>query len=328
MKFDKIIGVAQNPDIKTTINKAQEVLTSAFLELSVNPNTKNFYSKVGGDPLVYQLVYSQKQFCDITAIQFDEYKDEIEALTKKIEKAKKPDPKDDKRLEELIVAKSMLARTGFILRTAATNGRTFFWNPEFLLKLNAKSPIGVRIVIGHEAWHAIFMHPARRGSRMPRLWNIAVDYRVNYTVMEDLKSRGLGDSAKIFTDSLGEYIRLEEYAAFLKDPFNPPKRLEHFNPIHELRAIVDPKYKHPGEGKDPMYYADSELPKSLKRPENVYQYLYECIPRCPDCNKLYIYKKPPEYKELLKKIKEMRKDQEVKKEKRGDVLSPGEVSGV
>jgi hypothetical protein len=328
MKYDKIIGSSSRANIKEIVGKSQEILTAAFLELSVNPITKNFFAKIGGDPLVYQLVATQQQYCDITALQFDDMKDEIKALKEKLKKAKKPDPKDEKRLEDLRVAKAMLLRTGFVLRTAATNGRTFFWNPEFIIKLAAKNPLGVRIVIGHEAWHAIFMHPARRGSRMPRLWNIAVDYRVNYTVMESLKSLGVTDCAKTFTDCLGEYIHLDEYAAFLRDPFNPPPRLEHFNPIHELRAIVDKKYKHPGEDKEPMYYADSVLPKEMKRPENVYQYLWEQIPRCPDCNKLYIYKKPDEYKELLAKIKLMRKEEEVKEMKKGDVLSPGQVSGV
>src|SRR5690606_28808673 len=105
--------------------------------------------------------------------------------------------------------------------TAATDGKRFYWNPEFIMK---KSRLGIRFVCAHEAWYAIYMHPTRRGSRHPKLWNIAVDYIVNWNVLEDIKARNKNSSSNnydpeaLFREHLGDFKTVEEYAAILKDP--------------------------------------------------------------------------------------------------------------
>lgn len=134
--------------------------------------------------------------------------------------------------------------------------------------------------------------------------------------MEDLRARGLKDYQKIFTTELGEYITLEEYASFLKDPFNPPARLAHFNPTLGLRKMADPAYVDPYEKNPPppMYYADHQLPELMKRPENIYDYLLSQIPKCPKCGKLGKYKKTPEYKALQKQIRENEEKKKAKED--------------
>src|SRR5271165_2064197 len=91
------------------------------------------------------------------------------------------------------------------IATAATDGKRYYWNPTFVC---SKSKIGLRIVCSHEAWHAIYMHPQRRGDRLPKLWNIAVDFIVNWTLMQDLVSRKL-DPVATFIKELGNFVTLE-----------------------------------------------------------------------------------------------------------------------
>ena len=89
--------------------------------------------------------------------------------------------------------------------TAATDGRRYFWNPKWIIK---QHKLGLRLICAHEALHSIYMHAQRRGSRNPKLWNIAVDYIVNGAIMEDLKIRGL-DPKDIFTKYIGRFMTLD-----------------------------------------------------------------------------------------------------------------------
>ena len=73
--------------------------------------------------------------------------------------------------------------------TAATNGRDFFYNTEFVEKLSIKE---LEFLIGHELLHAIYDHISRIDGRDPRLSNIAQDYCVN----ADLLKHGVGEGPK------------------------------------------------------------------------------------------------------------------------------------
>jgi predicted metal-dependent peptidase len=66
--------------------------------------------------------------------------------------------------------------------TAATEGRHFFYNSEFINKLSLKE---CEFLFGHEVLHVVYDHMGRRGDREPRLWNIADDYCVNADLIEN-----------------------------------------------------------------------------------------------------------------------------------------------
>jgi len=66
--------------------------------------------------------------------------------------------------------------------TAATNGRDFFYNKDFISKLSVKK---LEFLFGHEICHAIFDHFGRLGSRNPQLANIAQDYAVNQILVDE-----------------------------------------------------------------------------------------------------------------------------------------------
>ena len=70
--------------------------------------------------------------------------------------------------------------------TAATDGRKFYYNSEFI---NELPPRQVEFLVGHEVLHCVYDHMGRRGDRDPKLWNIADDYCVN----QDLLEQKIGD---------------------------------------------------------------------------------------------------------------------------------------
>lgn len=66
--------------------------------------------------------------------------------------------------------------------TAATDGRNFYYNLEFIDSLTTKE---TAFLFGHEVLHNVFEHHFRREGRDPRLWNIAVDYAVNQILIDN-----------------------------------------------------------------------------------------------------------------------------------------------
>lgn len=265
MKFSKIIGKID----EATVAEAERRLTKTFLELGLRYDNPNQATGLGGDPLIFSLIYPIEHIATVS------------------------------------------------MPTAATDGKRYYWNPYFVLGL---SPIGLRIVAAHEAWHAIYMHPSRRGSRHPRLWNIAVDYIVNGTVMEDFKARGK-DPKELFTKNLGKFIRLKDYAEFLKDPFNPPKSLveqgfvaskdeieksvaskpkkymKKVNP-NDAKELTEKEIKEmQEEAKVSFFFADPDLEGDFKRPEKIYEYLLSMMPKCPSCGSIGHYNKPNKSKQ-------------------------------
>lgn len=66
--------------------------------------------------------------------------------------------------------------------TAATDGRNFFYNTEFVNKLSVKK---LMFLLAHEICHGIFDHFGRMGSRDKQLSNISQDYAVNQILCDD-----------------------------------------------------------------------------------------------------------------------------------------------
>jgi predicted metal-dependent peptidase len=74
--------------------------------------------------------------------------------------------------------------------TAATDGRNFYYNSEFINKMPTKQ---VEFLMGHEVLHCVYDHMGRRGDREPRVWNIADDYCVN----QDLLDQRIGEKIPV-----------------------------------------------------------------------------------------------------------------------------------
>jgi hypothetical protein len=68
------------------------------------------------------------------------------------------------------------------LGTAATDGRNFYYNTEFVNKLK---PCELEFLFGHEVLHNVYDHIGRTGDfRDRRLFNCAADYCVNADLIE------------------------------------------------------------------------------------------------------------------------------------------------
>ena len=128
-------------------------------------------------------------------------------LAEKSKQATVTDPKIDAAAREKLVT----ARIGLLLRapffgnlatrmkltnadewcpTAATDGRNFYYNSQFVNNMPLKQ---LEFLVGHEVLHAVYDHMGRRGNRDPKLWNIADDYCVNW----DLVEQRIGDKIPI-----------------------------------------------------------------------------------------------------------------------------------
>jgi predicted metal-dependent peptidase len=74
--------------------------------------------------------------------------------------------------------------------TAATDGRNFYYNSEFVNKMPLKQ---VEFLVGHEVLHAVYDHMGRRGDRDPKVMNIAADFCVN----SDLIDQRVGEKISV-----------------------------------------------------------------------------------------------------------------------------------
>lgn len=286
MKFTKVIGTGDS----TIIAESEERLSSAFVELAMGYNERLLGSHLGGDVFIYNLITPLKHICDMRAYDFDL---KIAHVQSDFDAGNITEAERD-----LLLAELHMIYGEHLLRTASTNGLQYHWYPPFI---NKQSKIGLRLIIGHEAWHSIYMHPSRRGSRNRGLWNLSVDFKVNYTQMQDLRNRGFYYPDEIFAQELGDFITLGEYVAFLRDPFNPPMKLAKWNPIWTLQQELAGKTP---DQSQTLYYADPRLAPEFRKPENIYSYIMSCIPKCSTCGKVGVWKKPEELKKLEAQLAE------------------------
>lgn len=100
------------------------------------------------------------------------------------------------------------------INTAATDGKNFYWNPEFLEALEIPQ---VQTVMSHEAYHVLFFHTSssRAAGKNARTWNIAVDYIVNGVIDHDHEKSGRASAFKLWGGVLGAPISLQDYLAWI-----------------------------------------------------------------------------------------------------------------
>lgn len=60
--------------------------------------------------------------------------------------------------------------------TAATDGRSIYYNPDFVADLSYEETI---FLLAHEVLHVALAHHLRRADRYPKAWNAAADYVIN-----------------------------------------------------------------------------------------------------------------------------------------------------
>ena len=73
--------------------------------------------------------------------------------------------------------------------TAATDGRHFYYNREFITPLTSEE---LDFLVGHEVMHCVYDHMERREGRDAQIWNMATDYVINGQLVHE----GLGKMPK------------------------------------------------------------------------------------------------------------------------------------
>lgn len=74
--------------------------------------------------------------------------------------------------------------------TAATDGRQFLFNREFIDRLDDDE---LDFLVGHEVLHCVFDHMEARGDRLHRLYNAAADFNINMTLIEQNVGKIIGE---------------------------------------------------------------------------------------------------------------------------------------
>ena len=74
-----------------------------------------------------------------------------------------------------------------VIRTAATDGRSFYYNYKWCSRLSDQELMFTCI---HEVAHVMYLHPMREDKRDHRLWNEACDFVINLIIMESEALQG------------------------------------------------------------------------------------------------------------------------------------------
>jgi predicted metal-dependent peptidase len=81
-----------------------------------------------------------------------------------------------------IACRLKLERSDDWCPTAAVDGRKFYYNEEFVMKLDLDETV---FLVGHEVGHCIYEHFLRREDRDPKIWNMAGDYKINAMLVRE-----------------------------------------------------------------------------------------------------------------------------------------------
>ena len=107
--------------------------------------------------------------------------------------------------------------------TAGTNGKQRWFNPEFMDSITDKHKLGVTL---HEVLHDILGHSLRRGTRDPKIWNIACDCVDNEIITKPTKDGGAGLTIPDGGILMPEYFGMTEeeiYEDLLRNPHKMPQ---------------------------------------------------------------------------------------------------------
>jgi predicted metal-dependent peptidase len=155
--------------------------------------------------------------------------------------------------------------------TAATDGHSYYWHPEFLEKLLMDE---VSVVMGHESYHIILFHPERMRFAMKRIANIAFDYVVNALLEKDhVDTHRKG---KLWGGNLGKPLLLKDF-------------LDHIDGITDVFKVpTDNGLEVPISKDEARIFVDISL--FGRSPESIYDEImrhWEKSPRkCSECGSL------------------------------------------
>ena len=126
--------------------------------------------------------------------------------------------------------------------TAATNGRNFYYNKDFVSKLSVKK---LEFLFGHEILHCVLDHFGRCGSRDRQLSNIAQDYAVNQILVDERVGEKINE-VQICYDSKYRGMAWEE---IYDELYEQAEKISLPELLKQLGDILDEHINEDGQGK-------------------------------------------------------------------------------
>jgi predicted metal-dependent peptidase len=127
--------------------------------------------------------------------------------------------------------------------TAATNGRDFIYNRDFVNKLSIKK---LEFLFGHEIGHCVFDHFGRVGSRDRQLSNIAQDYAVNQILVDERIGEKITE-VQICYDSKYRGMAWEE---IYDELYEQAEKISMEDLLKQLGDVLDEHIKEGDEGNE------------------------------------------------------------------------------
>ncbi len=127
--------------------------------------------------------------------------------------------------------------------TAATNGRDFMYNKDFINKLSVKK---LEFLFAHEICHCVFDHFGRVGSRDRQLSNIAQDYAVNQILVDERIGEKITE-VKICYDPKYRGMAWEEIYDLL---YEQAEKIPMAQLLSQLGELLDEHIKEGGPGEE------------------------------------------------------------------------------
>jgi len=108
-------------------------------------------------------------------------KEQLELIEKRLVKARTQLMLDKPFLGNLVLRLPLKA-AGSWCKTSATDAKCFYYNPEFIERLDTHQ---IKFVLIHEALHCALTHFARRGNRKKHTWDLACDFAINPLLIKE-----------------------------------------------------------------------------------------------------------------------------------------------
>jgi len=108
-------------------------------------------------------------------------KEQLELIEKRLVKARTQLMLDKPFLGNLVLRLPLKAAESWC-KTSATDAKSFYYNPEFIERLDSHQ---IKFVLIHEALHCALTHFARRGNRKKHTWDLACDFAINPLLIKE-----------------------------------------------------------------------------------------------------------------------------------------------
>jgi predicted metal-dependent peptidase len=147
-----------------------------------------------------------------------------------------------------LATRMKIVEAGDWCKTAATDGRHFYYCTEFINSLDDDELV---FLFGHEVGHCVYNHMGRRGDRDPGLWNMAGDYLINDMLITNNVGKKITKVPILWDPKYRDMTAEEVYDELFKNAVKVQVTLDmHLDGSGEEGEDADGEGKNKGKGSD------------------------------------------------------------------------------